>query len=178
MMGEGRYDEMTKGSFASTAAVVEDSTAPTGRRGIMRTLGASAMALLAMQSLGDTVEAKKGKKGKKSKPGPAGPAGPPGPAGPAGPAGAAGAAGASRGVGTITPVEDNVNVAANNWNEGFAQCPPGTRVISGGGYLQNDECFLTGSQKATVLPETWFAGGRCPGGQASNLRVTALCIPV
>jgi hypothetical protein len=79
-------------------------------------------------------------------------------------------------LGRITVIEDNQTVQPGQWNEGFAQCPAGQRVISGGGYLDNDLCVLTGSQQAVVLPETWFAGGRCPAGQTSNIRVTALCI--
>lgn len=79
-------------------------------------------------------------------------------------------------LGRITVIEDNQTVQPGQWNEGFAQCPAGQRVISGGGYLDNDLCVLTGSQQAFVTPETWFAGGRCPAGQTSNIRVTALCI--
>jgi len=79
-------------------------------------------------------------------------------------------------LGRITVVEDNQTVQPGQWNEGFAQCPAGQRVISGGGYLDNDLCMLTGSQQAVVFAESWFAGGRCPAGQTSNIRVTALCI--
>lgn len=117
-----------------------------GRRGAIMSLGAAALAVVAGERVASVSAAKKKKKAKKAKLGP------------------------------ITVVEDNQTVQSDQWNEGFAQCPAGQRVISGGGYLDNDLCVLTGSQQAVVLPETWFAGGRCPLGQASNIRVTALCI--
>ena len=150
MVNNSQYGDLTEGGITVAASVVETPAAPTGRRGAMRSLGAAAMALLAAQSLTGSAGAKHQVKrqAKKVKPG----------------------------IGAITQVEDNQTVQPGQWNEGFAQCPPGLRVIAGGGYLDNDLCVLTGSQQATVLPETWFAGGRCPAGQTSNIRVTALCV--
>lgn len=122
-----------------------------GRRGAIRLFGAAALALGASQRLFSPSSASgaKGDAKKKKK---------------------------TVKLGRITVVDDNQTVTSDQWNEGFAQCPAGQRVISGGGYLENDRCVLTGSQQAYALPETWFAGGRCPVGQQSNLRVTAMCI--
>lgn len=148
-MNQGHQEALLT-SDTSSAGVTGTTPAP-GRRSAMRSFGAAALALVAGQRLisptsARYVTAQARKKGKKAK------------------------------LGRITIVEDNQTVQPNQWNEGFAQCPAGQRVLSGGGYLDNDLCVLTGTQQAVVLPETWFAGGRCPVGQTSNLRVTALCI--
>jgi hypothetical protein len=83
-------------------------------------------------------------------------------------------------IGTITLVEDNQTINANTPTEAFASCPPGQRVIAGGAYIDNlaggPDCFLYGSQKAVVVPETWFASGNCPTAQTANLRATAFCV--
>src|SRR6476660_8616235 len=73
-----------------------------------------------------------------------GPAGPAGPGGPGGPAGAQGPPGPST-LGTISPVFGSMPIAADNFDGGTVVWPSGTRVISGGFFVDgNDvEVFLS-----------------------------------
>jgi hypothetical protein len=169
-MEDSRFD--TETGAGDIPEEVASAAPAAGRRGALRSLGAAAVALLGVQSLTGGAAAKKkakqearrGRRGKTGFTGRQGPAGPPGV------------------IGAINLVEDIQTIQPGQDEECFASCPPGQRVIAGGAFIDNrannplTSCFLYGSQKATVVAETWFGAGICPQNESANLRCTAFCV--
>jgi hypothetical protein len=112
---------------------------------------------------------------KKAKRGPAGPAGPQGPQGPVGPQGAKGDTGS---FGTIvTASSGNINVPANNGNNGTVDCPSAGQVaISGGVNIQGLPAgvFVNASNRSDS--NTWTASARNTTGSPANLQIEVYCI--
>jgi hypothetical protein len=54
-----------------------------------------------------------------------------------------------------------------------AQCPPGSRVITGGGFVDKDRAALVGSQPTS---EAWIVNAKGDGTNEANITAIAWCL--
>jgi hypothetical protein len=78
-------------------------------------------------------------------------------------------------LGPIIFVKDTITIPTSNQDQGYAQCPSGTRLIGGGGAAATFAMPIGGSQPADNHLG-WIAYARNESGSPVDLRTYALCL--
>jgi hypothetical protein len=78
-------------------------------------------------------------------------------------------------LGPISLVVSSLEVANNSQNQANAQCPPGTRIIGGGGHWENFGAAISGSFLSDDK-NAWIVSGRNESGAQEALTAQAICL--
>jgi hypothetical protein len=75
----------------------------------------------------------------------------------------------------ISLVVSSVNVANHSQGQAGAQCPPGTRIIGGGGHWENFAAAISGSFLSDDK-NAWIVSARNESGAQEALTAQAICL--